>query len=369
MKKVVVSVINDLVSDQRVHKVCTTLTNMGFEVLLVGRQLPNSPKLEERIYKTKRMRLLFTKGPLFYAEYNKRLMLFLLSHKFDLLVSNDLDTLLANYMVSKIKSKPLVYDSHEYFTEVPELHGRKAKKVWEQIEARIFPKLKDIITVNKSIANLYEKKYGKELKVVRNIPFRRSSIEMLTKADLGISEQQRIIILQGAGINVDRGAEEAVLAMKYLDNAILLIVGGGDVLDTLKQMVLDHKLEDKVRFIPRQSIDKLYAYTAIADVGLSLDKDTNLNYHFSLPNKIFDYIQCGTPVLASDLPEVKNIIQSYDVGLILEEHAPKSIAKSLELMLNSDFKNVHEKQLEKAAEELVWENEEKVLKEIYTKYL
>jgi glycosyltransferase involved in cell wall biosynthesis len=252
---------------------------------------------------------------------------------------------------------------------VPELQGRKAKQIWERIEARIFPKLKDIITVNKSIANLYEKKYGKELKVVRNIPFRRSSTEVLTKADLGIDEQRRVIILQGAGINVDRGAEEAVLAMKYLDNTILLIVGGGDVLEILKKMVLEHKLKDKVRFIQRQSIDKLYAYTSLADVGLSLDKDTNLNYRFSLPNKIFDYIQCGTPVLASNLPEVKNIIQSYDVGLILEEHSPKSIAKTLELMLKSDFKKSHKAQLEKAAKELVWENEEKVLKEIYTKYL
>ena len=356
-------------SDQRVHKVCTTLVNMGFDVLLVGRKLPDSPELEPRNYATKRMRLLFTKGPLFYAEYNKRLLLFLLTHKFDLLVANDLDTLLANYLASKQKSKPLVYDSHEYFTEVPELQGRKAKKVWERIEARIFPKLKDIITVNKSIAALYEKKYGKELKVVRNIPFRRSNVEQVTKADLGLDEHQRIIILQGAGINVDRGAEEAVLAMKLIENAVLLIVGGGDVLELLKQMVLEHSLEQKVRFIPRQSIDKLYAYTALADVGLSLDKDTNLNYRFSLPNKVFDYIQCGTPVLASDLPEVKNIIQSYDVGLILKEHSPESIAKSLELMLNADFKKTHKAQLEKAAEELVWENEEKVLKEVYSKYL
>jgi glycosyltransferase involved in cell wall biosynthesis len=342
---------------------------MGFEVLLVGRKLPNSPKLDKRNYKTKRMRLLFTKGPFFYAEYNKRLTLLLLSHKFDLLVSNDLDTLLANYTVSKIKSKPLVYDSHEYFTEVPELQGRKAKQIWERIEAWIFPKLKDIITVNKSIANLYEKKYGKELKVVRNIPFRRSSTEVLTKADLGIDEQRRVIILQGAGINVDRGAEEAVLAMKYLDNTILLIVGGGDVLEILKKMVLEHKLKDKVRFIQRQSIDKLYAYTSLADVGLSLDKDTNLNYRFSLPNKIFDYIQCGTPVLASDLPEVKNIIQSYDVGVIVEDHNPQAITKSINEMLDADFKKSHQERLLKAADELVWENEEEVLREIYVKYL
>jgi len=369
LKKVIVSVTNDLVSDQRVHKVCTTLTNMGFEVLLVGRKLANSPKMEKRVYKTKRMRLLFTKGPLFYAEYNKRLLLLLIFRKFDLLVSNDLDTLLANYLASKLKSKPLVYDSHEYFTEVPELQGRKAKKVWERIEAWIFPKLKDIITVNKSIARLYEQKYGKKLHIVRNIPFRKLATKVLTKSEVGIDEQKHVIIMQGAGINVDRGAEEAVLAMKYVERAVLLIVGSGDVLGVLKAMVKDEDLEEKVRFIPRQPLDKLYAYTTLADVGLSLDKNTNLNYYYSLPNKIFDYIQCGTPVLASDLPEVKNIIQSYEVGVVLDEHSPESIAKALNTMLSDDFKASHKVQLQKAAKELVWENEEKVLHEIYTKYL
>jgi len=369
LKKVIVSVTNDLASDQRVHKVCTTLSNMGFEVLLVGRKMANSLDMQPRAYKTKRMRLLFTKGPLFYAEFNIRLLLLLLFRKFDLLVSNDLDTLMANYLASKWKSKSLVYDSHEYFTEVPELQGRKAKKIWERIEGWIFPKLDDIITVNKSIASIYEKKYAKKLKVVRNIPFRNTHIEEIKKIDIGIEEQQRIVILQGAGINMDRGAEEAVLAMKNVENAVLLIVGGGDVLEMLKQMVQENKLENKVMFIPRQAIDKLYAYTSLADIGLSLDKDTNLNYRYSLPNKIFDYIQCGTPVLASDLPEVKNIIQSYDVGVIVEEHNPQAIAKSINEMLDADFKKSHQEQLLKAADELVWENEEEVLKEIYAKYL
>ncbi|MFW6257577.1 MAG: glycosyl transferase group 1, partial [Prolixibacteraceae bacterium] len=120
-KRIVVSVTNDLVSDNRVHKVCSTLVKMGFDVLLAGRELPNSIKTGERSYSTKRFRLLFNKGPLFYVGYNFRLLLFLLFRKFDLLLSNDLDTLTANFLAAKIKNKPLIYDSHEYFTEVPEL--------------------------------------------------------------------------------------------------------------------------------------------------------------------------------------------------------------------------------------------------------
>ena len=123
-KKVIVSVTTDLISDQRVHKTCLTLYNMGYDVLLIGRKFNNidcSEKLYKRPYSVKRFSLIFNKGFLFYAIYNIRLLFFLMSSKFDILLSNDLDTLAPNFISSKIKKKPLVYDSHELFTEVPEL--------------------------------------------------------------------------------------------------------------------------------------------------------------------------------------------------------------------------------------------------------
>ncbi|MCA1760901.1 MAG: hypothetical protein LC658_14130, partial [Bacteroidales bacterium] len=120
-KRIIVSVTSDLVSDNRVHKTCTTLGEMGFEVLLVGRKLAGSQPLSPRNYQTKRIKLFFNKGPLFYACFNFRLFCLLLFSKCDLLLSNDLDTLPANFLASKLKNKPLVYDSHEFFTEVPEL--------------------------------------------------------------------------------------------------------------------------------------------------------------------------------------------------------------------------------------------------------
>ncbi len=102
MKKAIVSVSNDLATDRRVDKNCQALLKSGYEVLLIGRKRKDSLAIERREYKTHRMRLLFDKGFLFYAELNCRLFFYILFHKADLLFSNDLDTLLPNYLISKI---------------------------------------------------------------------------------------------------------------------------------------------------------------------------------------------------------------------------------------------------------------------------
>src|ERR1035437_8590299 len=172
MKRIILSVTNDLVTDQRVHRIATTLMNNGTKVTLVGRLLPKSLPLQ-RNYRTHRMRLLFKKGPLFYAEYNIRLFFYLMFAKADILVSNDLDTLPANYLVSIIRKKVLVYDSHEYFTEVPELiYRRVTRNIWKKLEQFILPKIKYSYTVNNSIADIYNKMYNINMKVVRNMPVR-----------------------------------------------------------------------------------------------------------------------------------------------------------------------------------------------------
>ncbi len=307
---------------------------------------------------------------MFYAEYNLKLFFYLLFHSTDILVANDLDTLLANYLAAKFKGRKLVHDSHEYFTGVPELDERFAKKVWKKIEQWIFPKLKFVYTVNDSIAKLYKDEYGVEVKVVRNFPITNNSISPFkTKKKLQIPEDKKIILYQGS-VNVDRGLLEAVEAMQFVEGAALLVIGDGDILEEVKTKTLKLNLHDKVIFKKKVPFDELKNYTSLADIGISLDKDTNINYKFSLPNKIFDYVHAGVPVLASNLIEIQKIFSNYEIGLMIENHSPKHIAEKINFMLNnSEKRNEWKKNCESASKEFCWGKEELVLHEIYSSFL
>lgn len=370
-KKVIVCVTNDLCTDQRVHRTCLALQKTGFDVLEYGRLLSDSLSLNPP-YSTLRKKLFFNKGVFFYAEYNIRLFFFLLFSRFDLVVANDLDTLPAVFFSSKIRGKKIIYDSHEYFTEVPELVNRRlVQHVWVCFEKLIFPCLETIITVNESIARLYEEKYHKQLHVVRNIPIAVDIHEgkIKSRAELGLPTDKRIIIIQGAGINIDRGAEEACLAMEFVHNAVLLIVGKGDALPTLKQICREHQLNDKIIFKDKMPFEELRQYTMNSDLGLAIDKNTNLNYHFALPNKLFDYIHSNIPVLCSDMPEIRRIIDQYDIGYFIENHNPEDMSKVINEIFDEGIRyEIVKNNTLVAKKELVWENEEQKLLAIFGRF-
>ena len=171
--------------------------------------------------------------------------------------------------------------------------------------------------------------------------------------------------MQGAGFNIHRGAEEAIEAMQYVHNAVLLMIGGGDVFGRLYELRDRLALTDKVIIKPKMPFEELQLYTVNADLGLSLDKDNNINYKYSLPNKIFDYIQAEIPVLVSSLPELMKLIDKYDIGDCIDNHKPEHIAQKINKMLADKEKLVvWKKNLKLAAEELCWENEEQRLIEL-----
>lgn len=353
-KRIIISVTSDLATDQRVLKVARSCFVNGYDVLLIGRKLKNSSPLNLP-FKYKRMQLLFNHSALFYAEYNIRLFLILLFSCSDILLSNDTDTLLANYLASKIRRKKLVFDAHELFPEVPELVNRSKKKyIWKKLEDWIFPHLSHSYTVCTSISEYYKKKYNIHMKVVRNVPY----YHYRNKQNIKISYPNKKIILYQGALNVGRGLEWVLEAMPFIENGVLVIIGDGDIRQKLEEQTKTLKLEDKVLFLGKIEAEKLHEYTPSAAIGLCLLENKGLSYYYALPNRIFDYIQAGVPVLATRFPEITTIVETYKTGVLINHYEPKYLAEVINNMLEVSFDTNH---FESVAKKLCWEKEEKVL--------
>ena len=359
MKRIIISVTNDLVTDQRVGKTCEVLSEIGYDVLLVGRKLKKSLPIQ-RNYRTKRFRLLFNKGVLFYTEYNIRLFIFLLFTKKNLLFSNDLDTLLPNYITSVFQRKKLIFDSHELFSEIPELvNKQQVKKVWLFLEKTIIPKLQNVITVSNSIKNHYHNLYGISPIVVRNIP----KIKKISQRNFEIDAKGKKVILYQGSVNIGRGIELMIDTMALLDEYLFIVIGDGDILEQLKEKVSNLSLHDKVKFIGKKTPEELKELTPNATIGMSLEEDLGLNYRYALPNKVFDYLHANVPVIVADLPEMRSLIKKHPIGEILTERTPKTLAKIIIYMTNISY----EKELKTAKKELNWSKEKEKLISIFSK--
>ncbi len=359
MKRVYLAVINDLVTDQRVKRVVSLLREQGFEISCIGRKLRGSPPVRELSCHARRYRMLFTKGPLFYACFNVRLFCTLLfSVKPALFIANDLDTLPAGFLASRIRGIPLIYDSHELFTQVPELIERKrVQRIWKGIEALLLPRVTHAVTVSYPIAEIYRRLYGLRFKVVRNVPFRIPG-ETWQQVRSGQAGKQ-IIIYQGA-LNVGRGLELMIQTMRYLPEAVFLMVGTGDIEGELKTVVANEGLGDRIQFRGRITPDELIPLTINSDLGISLEEDRGLNYRYALPNKLFDYIQARVPVLCSALPEMSRIVETYGVGVVTRERDPEKLAAIVRYMLKERSSGAWLQALDRAAGELCWEQESSI---------
>ena len=359
-KKIIVSVISDIVTDQRVQKECNTFHKMGYKVLLIGRKSKNTFLLHEFPYRIVRFTNLFRRGPFMYLVFNIQLFFYLLFKKADILWANDLDTLLPNFIISRLKRIKLVYDSHEYF--ILSVYKKTSRKIWQFLERLLFPHLKNVITVNNSIKQAYEKKYKVPVTVLRNVPYK-----FVKNKDAGediLSRGKKILMMQGIGLNENRGAEEAVLAMQFLPDFFnLYFIGSGTILNTLKQMVLDLNLSHKVTFIDVLPYNEMMKYTRQCFLGLIFEKIYFTDQHmFALPNKFFDYMHAGIPVLSSKALEIKLIIEKYRTGDFIDSFEPTQIAeKIIEISKNEEIYNLWKHNTVLASEELNWQNEEKIL--------
>lgn len=342
------------------QRICTALSENNYDVTLIGRNLPHSIELTPRKYNQRRLNLYFLKSMFFYAEYNIRLFFVLLFAKVDIICSIDLDSILAGYLVSKIRGKVFVHDAHELFSEMPELDANPlAKKVWSSIEKFVFPRMKYAYTESEGYQAIYHKNYPKtKFDVIRNVPFHYE-----TNRD---PKSGNYILYQGA-LNVGRGLESAVKAMVDIDYELWL-AGEGDVSESLRKLVKDLNLEHKVKFLGWVKPIDLREITLNARIGINLLDPNNRHYQLSFPNKLFDYIMAELPQISMNFPYYTEIVQGKKIGLLIDDLEVDTVKQAIHTLLQNDsFYKQCVKDCKSLKEIHNWEREQKKLIEFYSK--
>ena len=357
-KKIFVAVTNDVSTDQRVHKISNYLVSNNFDVLVYGRVLPTTFSVK-RSYTIQRKKHFFNHNFLFYAEYNFRLFFTLLLYKCDSILANDLDTLPACFLASKFKKVELVYDSHELFSEGPELQGRKfVKGFWKFLERFLLPRVKKAYTVSQSIADYYNKKYKTNFGVVKNVPLlQRENVTLEVK----FPTEHKTVLYQGV-LNPGRGIKPMIKALHYLKEIDLIIIGYGKVEVELQQFVKEEGLEKRVHFLGRISNEELPNYTKLATIGMVLEEPLGLSFEYSLPNKLFDYIHAELPIICGNLPEIKSVVENFNVGISVKDYNPETIAKEInKLTEDKELYNQIKLNQSKVKKDFCWEKEQRLL--------
>ena len=370
-KRIIFTVTNDLRYDQRMLRICTTLSAEGYEVALIGRQLTSSIPLQPQPYQQIRIKyLLFTTGKLFYLEYNLRLLFFLLFQSFDAICSIDLDTSIPGILISKIKGKPHLFDAHELFTHTPEVARRKfIQKIWESVQKFTFKHTNAAFTVGPAIAQYFEEKYNKPVAVVRNMPIKSGAtnpnnpLSPAWQSKIDALQGQRFILYQGA-LNEARGLESMIHAMTEIP-AILVLAGEGDLSQTLRNLTQSLNLEHKVIFLGMVTPNELPQLTKQAYIGYNVSQNAGLSYYLSLNNKFFDYTQSHLPSLINPYPEYKQLLSEFQVGLLTEPKVESIIEQASELLNNPSLYQELKSQCIAACEKWTWEQETPKLLSIF----
>ncbi|MCH1575255.1 MAG: glycosyltransferase [Flavobacteriales bacterium] len=318
--RIAVLVSNDLAFDQRVRKTCATLMDAGWEPVLIGRRMSRGAPLSiDRPYVSRRMWLGFHKGPMFYAALQWKMYRALKALDREggvtAVWANDLDTLWPALKAARKFGWRLAYDSHEWFTEAEGLQGKPGRRaVWRWWERRCFRGIDRMLTVNSAIAEAYKTGYGVSVDVVPNVPEMSALAEPLSREFLGWPEGEPVLLMQGAFMDRDRGALDAVRALALLERGHLALIGAGPEHEAAPALAEKLGVRDRLHIHERMPFEQLRRCTPAADVGLSLDRSTVGNFKFSLPNKLFDYLHAGIPVVCSDLPVAGRLVREEEIG-------------------------------------------------------
>jgi glycosyltransferase involved in cell wall biosynthesis len=336
-------------------RICSSLQNSGFDVLLVG--VKSHKPIILKGFSQKRLTCISKKGKSFYIEYNIRLFLFLLFHKFDLTCAIDLDTIIPCYLASVLKRKKRVYDAHELFCEMKEVVSRPfTYRVWKKIERNFVPRFTYGYTVNTYIRDILKKDYNVTYDIVRNMP--------ALDAGLKISIPENFILYQGA-VNHGRSFETLIPAFQWI-NVPLFIYGKGNFENEVEQLIKDYKLQDKVFLKGPIEPDSLREITTKALLGVTIFENKGLSNYYSLANRFFDYMHAGIPQVCVDYPAYQEINEQYKVAVLIKDISSQHLANTINsILIDKKLQTELRQNCVMARKVFNWQTEEKTLINFY----
>ncbi len=356
MKRIVFTVSNDLSFDQRMIKICSSLSGSEFEVSILGFEKAGSAKLSNQPYQQKRMKLIFQRGKLFYLEICIRLFFKLLFTKTDIISAVDMDTLLPAYLVSKMRNKKLVFDAHEFYSETSGLVGRKFEKtIWAKLEEFLIPKLIYGYTVNESLSKLFFEKFKTTFSVIMNVP-------VLEEYKSFSKNREHFYLYQGV-LNRGRGLEE-LLEVFSINDLELRIAGEGPLKKEL-QIKIDKKgIGERVKLLGFISPKELKQLSQNAFAGFNLIEGSGKSYYYSLANKFFDYMHAEIPQIGMNFPEYKKINDKYEISILIDSFS--EIESAINRLEDQEgYRDILIANAAKAKFEYEWKNEEAKLLSFY----
>lgn len=328
---------SSLAYDQRMQRMLRCLSSEGYHLKVFSRKTTNRSYLFAPIqgnikipYEENYISTLFQQSWLFYAEYNIRLFFNLLISRQNMIYAVDSDTLLAALCLRWIKGTKFIYDAHEFFEESPELEGKKwIQKTWKVITYAGCRFASLSITVGHVLADLMKKRYNKDFIVIRNIPD-------IAVSPSHISERKKIIWYQGV-LNIGRGLSEIIRCMPLLPEYSLILAGTGDIEDSLKDLVKQLLLQDRVIFKGPLSPDELIEQSKSARIGINLLDGSNKNYFYSLANRTFDFINLELPAIHMNFPEYAMLIKKHQIGITISDLNKDTIINAVDTLENEQL--------------------------------
>ena len=274
-------------------------------------------------------------GPRFFARVHQSFRREALRVPARVYHASDLYVLPAMRAAARRHGARLAYDARELYPHVGATAGRPwARLFWYLIEGAHIRRADAVFTVNESIAEELARTYGiAPPTVIPNTPpTQRVTRSRWLHERTGLSPDVVLVLYQGY-LKKGRGCERLVEAMAEVEGAALVFLGEGPLEPALEARVRRLGLGRRVRFLPMVPPGELLHVTASADVGACLIEGITRSLHLSLPNKLFEYLMAGVPVLASDLPEIRRVVAGHDVGRLVDWRDGAALVRVLQEMV------------------------------------